>query len=84
MGTALAHCGRALPEPLTARRTLLDGSAAADPARGHAAVDASGAAAWPTAWLLLRPVRAGPGAAGAIYGPNEVRRLGILCSHLTS
>lgn len=55
------------------RRTLLDGSAAAGPAQGHAAADASGAAAWPTAWVLLRPVRAGPGAAGAIYGPNEAR-----------
>ncbi|KAK9821217.1 hypothetical protein WJX81_001314 [Elliptochloris bilobata] len=55
------------------RRTLLDGSAAADPAKGHAAVDdAAGAAAWPTAWLLLRPVCAGPGAAGAIYGLNEM------------
>lgn len=54
-------------------RTLLDGSAAANPAQGHAAADASGAAAWPTAWVLLRPVRAGPGAAGAIYGPNEAR-----------
>ncbi len=53
------------------RRTLLDGGAAADPAAGHCAADAAGAAAWPTAWVLLRPAAAGPGAAGALYGPGE-------------